>query len=106
MRISVCSSDVCSSDLFLCCVFALKPRIVAQFSQCGSPWYTSAIKPLDWVRSRYRGPDGVVTPQNLFGTVLQPTKDFPRQGRVNRSDERRVGQEGVSTCRSLWSTNH
>src|SRR3546814_18211979 len=41
----------------------------------------------------------------------QPLDDFPALARVERvqpgqflsSDERRVGKEGVSTCRSRWS---
>src|SRR3546814_15577591 len=34
------------------------------------------------------------------GDVTQPLKP------VGRSDERSVGQAGVSTCRSRWSTDH
>src|SRR3546814_15334453 len=30
----------------------------------------------------------------------------PLHLKVNRSEERRVGKECVSTCRSRWSTNH
>src|SRR3546814_13875874 len=30
----------------------------------------------------------------------------PDSGGIIRSEERRVGKEGVSTCRSRWSTNH
>src|SRR3546814_16278077 len=34
-------------------------------------------------------------------TVTKATNDF-----LMRSEERRVGKEGVSTCRSRWSTEH
>src|SRR3546814_20357621 len=40
-----------------------------------------------------------------LGTPLAPSKlDFG--GALNRSEERRVGKEYVSTCRSRWSPYH
>src|SRR3546814_956773 len=89
MRISDWSSDVCSSDLPLKVntagvippIFAssilMFPQQIASFVQ--TPWMqriSEALHPGDW---RY----------NLI-----------------RSEERRVGKESVSTCRSRWSPYH
>src|SRR3546814_20917812 len=50
-----------------------------------------------------------------FGDVRVPATNLigPENGgfigimrNFNRSEERRVGQEGVSTCRSRWSPHH
>src|SRR3546814_3897903 len=76
MRISDWSSDVCSSDLLL--PFAAHAR------QTGS-LYLSA----------YGAKAG-------FGVA-----GFDDQARIRyRSEERRVGKECVSTCRSRWSPCH
>src|SRR3546814_12672801 len=50
----------------------------------------------------------------LFGTNWSPQTAIRADqdgssgafGAVPRSEERRVGKEGVSTCRSRWSANH
>src|SRR3546814_21163771 len=73
MRISDCSSDVCSSDL-------LKPRD------------SRAITPK-------RAPS-LFSPKITGKGALRP---FMRR---KRSEERRVGKECVSTCRSRWSLYH
>src|SRR3546814_20568459 len=50
------------------------------------------------------GPDG-----DLLGTssdvVLPPQADY-RSDRSISANERRVGKEGVSTCRSWWAPSH
>src|SRR3546814_5425930 len=82
MRISDWSSDVCSSDLGH--VVAYKSVRVSDF--CG--------RSLNTVSSTH--------------FLVDP----PDEGAVrlktwwNRSEERRVGQECVSTCRSRWSPYH
>src|SRR3546814_16802156 len=103
MRISDWSSDVCSSDLCVC----WRPM-----SDCGCP----ASAPRVRLRSAY-------------AAGARPTKTFPRRcdlgasgkgdvavndegaagdafpgTRFLRSEERRVGEECVSTCRSRWET--
>src|SRR3546814_13098534 len=80
MRISDWSSDVCSSDLSGEAVSSSKaPRALAGVT-------------------RRRGRAGGATPPR------------PRRGSHRRpdarSDERRVGQECVSTCRSRWWPDH
>src|SRR3546814_3364264 len=85
MRISDGSSDVCSSDL--------GPRLL-------EPGYA----------------DGCAGPLAIGGSDLRvrggrggPNRGRPAEAhpsRSRRSEERRVGKEGVSTCRSRWSPYH
>src|SRR3546814_4362537 len=79
MRISDWSSDVCSSDLI--------------FSATGaaSRFYTQPLGPLAALR-----PVIVAGNSNYF---VEYPEDI-------RSEERRVGKECVSTCRSRWSPYH
>src|SRR3546814_18660209 len=81
MRISDWSSDVCSSDLF----------VAAQIG----------IKALPAIRR---------IGQRIIGETQQPIElergaDVGKL-RIERSEERRVGKECVSTCRSRWSPYH
>src|SRR3546814_1866317 len=87
MRISDWSSDVCSSDL-------------------GGRYLDVEVKPQAAARYGFTQADV----QRLIATVIggQPV-DQTIQGRERypvRSEERRVGKECVSTCRSRWSTYH
>src|SRR3546814_3429532 len=80
MRISDWSSDVCSSDL-----------------------HTSNL---------YGMPLGEKFAQRLVDTTFADTVFFTNSGAeavecaIKRSEERRVGKECVSTCRSRWSPYH
>src|SRR3546814_11833014 len=97
MRISDWSSDVCSSDLVVREIGAIKGK-AAVFRFFGNS--------LDIVGLALRAPvighgadfvvgnKRAVNPGNLF-----PTRHI-------RSEERRVGKECVSTCRSRWSPYH
>src|SRR3546814_3892515 len=87
MRISDWSSDVCSSDL-------------ARWAEDG--WFeleTVAAEPFDDFTQRFLAAarsgshDVILVSHILFGSV-------------RRSEERRVGKECVSTCRSRWSPYH
>src|SRR3546814_10550273 len=91
MRISDWSSDVCSSDLLhgvgISVVNALSDRLDVE----------------------------VVIDQQLYTQSYSrgtPTTRLVKQGHVHnrrgtkRSEERRVGKESVSTCRSGWSPYH
>src|SRR3546814_18965780 len=84
MRISDWSSDVCSSDL-----------VKGSLKRAG-----------DGVTVHFDVTDGKATvPANFKGI----TPDLFREGSgvvAERSDERRVGKECVSTCRSRWSPYH
>src|SRR3546814_3922119 len=90
MRISDWSSDVCSSDL---------PEMLCRYQKDMSCACATAVKAIAAVaakrirlfimasRNGHRGPNPLVC---VF----------------YRSEERRVGKECVSTCRSRWSPYH
>src|SRR3546814_14205360 len=77
MRISDWSSDVCSSDLASPLPAAADPLAVGRSTQY-----------LYWRAS----------------TIFGGTNEIQRS--IIRSEERRVGKECVSTCRSRWSPYH
>src|SRR3546814_2794036 len=85
VRISDWSSDVCSSDLL--CSGACRPN-KAGMQRC--------ILPMLLHLSLLAFP----------GCFLDRSELFRAAGRQNRSAERRVGKECVSTCRSRWSPYH
>src|SRR3546814_18819406 len=102
MRISDWSSDVCSSDLRRA---AFVPSLDRQ------------RRPVNGVQRLYpRGAPpkpqpapakvlmGFIAKQRMIPLVLA-LPDQPRQI-ILRSEERRVGKECVSTCRSRWSPYH
>src|SRR3546814_21136717 len=103
MRISDWSSDVCSSDL-------IKLVVGAQAGEVGQT-----------VRHAKKSRDGRYVPNLVIAETVLAQHDAVSllhrlrllrnlHGKVEhgslRSEERRVGQEGVSTCRSRWSPNH
>src|SRR3546814_2685641 len=93
LRISDWSSDVCSSDL---CEKAQSSCDLMEFAQ-GAPWPKSGVSH----QQEYR-----------HDTSENPARDGRRRrpagpvGQIRRSEERRVGKECVSTCRSRWSPYH
>src|SRR3546814_15114933 len=102
MRISDWSSDVCSSDLL---------------EWKGLGWVGTDLNRL-WVRSEGERVDGTnesADVEVLYGRSFAPWRDVvagvrqdfdPGSSQTFRSDERRVGKECVSTCRSRWSPFH
>src|SRR3546814_17117951 len=99
MRISDWSSDVCSSDL-----------------RC-DPAASTELKKTTSVEFRHIGHEGQLLLKqwaqvsNLYLSLTQYAcqvlTDAGYAGRTQkRSEERRVGKECVSTCRSRWSTYH
>src|SRR3546814_12190424 len=105
MRISDWSSDVCSSDLVTTPngvrntdAFTLQVAQNAQLNFDLAEAETAAEEPgEDITAGGDTGGTIVVTASNLQSL---------EGGEVGRSEERRVGQEGVSTCRSRWSPYH
>src|SRR3546814_4900505 len=87
MRISDWSSDVCSSDL----QHLFHPPVILD------AW------PSDDRRSRI-----IFITRNVGADALKAMLDaWAKPGvSVQRSEERRVGKECVSTCRSRWSPYH
>src|SRR3546814_12022190 len=88
MRISDWSSDVCSSDLI----------VEARLPEARHP-----PRPVGKRRER-GGPSAVMRLPPLLAVDHQP--GLPQDGELLRSEERRVGKECVSTCRSRWSPYH
>src|SRR3546814_2512256 len=81
MRISDWSSDVCSSDL-------VAPSLLCRLTR--QPGRAAAPR-MRRLKTRWK----------------VPTRSSAGQGaRRQRSEERRVGKECVSTCRSRWSPYH
>src|SRR3546814_18783804 len=89
MRISDWSSDVCSSDLRIeltsLNVQADIAEAKAKLSMSGAGLLPSATPASSETATRLA---------NRYNKVI---------GQVNRSEERRVGKECVSTCRYRWS---
>src|SRR3546814_15256268 len=99
MRISDWSSDVCSSDLHLPAVirevFGLSTSDARRMiAQGGVKLNGAPTADLDLPRA------------SLDDAVLQVGKRQFVRLRAVRSEERRVGKECVSTCRSRWSPYH
>src|SRR3546814_2861426 len=87
MRISDWSSDVCSSDL------------EAEVSQ--EHFRDSVIR-----RRARTGEQVKIEWKDVFYSVLTGRGDSLTEKVILRSEERRVGKECVSTCRSRWSAYH
>src|SRR3546814_16647843 len=101
MRISDWSSDVCSSDL---------PAVSVRKSLASSEHILSLIdgKPYKTLK-RHLAVNGL-TPDEYRERYGLP-KSYPLVAKSysearRRSEERRVGKECVSTCRSRWSPYH
>src|SRR3546814_21158496 len=113
MRISDWSSDVCSSDLFL-----LDVRIRSRHIGLGLVIIVIA----DEIFDRVVGKEAIELAIKLRGEDLVGRQDqrralqrldhlghregLARSGDAERSEERRVGQECVSTCSARWHAYH
>src|SRR3546814_14429423 len=96
MRISDWSSDVCSSDLEALATARSGSAPVARVADA-----FAALEPsLAWMPRPAGGPFASDNwPEGHANTLLVG----PRGLEDRRSEERRVGKECVSTCRSRWS---
>src|SRR3546814_6588216 len=90
MRISDWSSDVCSSDL----VF-MAALVMLWLASCA----VAAI-------ALYAFPGLILKPTLDHRLVMIAVGLCALLSLVQRSEERRVGKECVSTCRSRWSPDH
>src|SRR3546814_16290456 len=125
LRISDWSSDVCSSDLEVTIDgLALRGRIAEAYPQgiarvrFDPPAGRSAIRNgLDWLLASAAGQsmplvefhDGAelgIGPHERAPLDPAQARDVPRMLIHLRSDERRVGKEGVRTVRSRLSPDH
>src|SRR3546814_15199650 len=106
MRISDWSSDVCSSDLL---VAVAAPASLTEISTgkpqkygltlLASPSSTEPPPKNDAML------DALPTPFFASGSYSSEPSWVSQGVTETRSDERRVGKECVSTCRSRWSTS-
>src|SRR3546814_14347584 len=98
MRISDWSSDVCSSDLVF---LDLEDAVTPKEKISARAKVIDALKNLDWgdktrcVRINDLGTEW------CYEDIIHVTEQAHE-----RSEERRVGKECVSTCRSRWSPYH
>src|SRR3546814_18678404 len=103
MRIRDWSSDVCSSDL------EEEQRFNERWSYIKDHSLEDILKKLEQSKMQK---NELSSEDNLFFLELLGFLDsillfhLPHQYRPVRSEERRVGKECVSTCRSRWSTYH
>src|SRR3546814_1752198 len=96
MRISDWSSDVCSSDLFLKAGEYLSAFIDSTTRD--SLDVAMSKQNLEWFFNNALLKRGIC---NIHNRKLEEAYDD-----FTRSEERRVGKECVSTCRSRWSPSH
>src|SRR3546814_20761485 len=99
MRISDWSSDVCSSDLQ-----QTNGKNGRLFRRQTSPCHVLAIFGPALEKALQLFQCHAYT--TLTGAVAQLGERIVRNDEVRRSEERRVGKECVSTCRSRWSPYH
>src|SRR3546814_21000025 len=92
MRISDGSSDVCSSDLYSAWTNTLTTTIGASINTFGARTSLDAFKGLDYGGQRVLVYNSADTSAGRLATVSSPS----------RSEESRVGKEGVSPCISRW----
>src|SRR3546814_13954715 len=101
MRISDWSSDVCSSDLIEVRLHALMTQSLEGDEACYREFLqVTAIHLRAFLKRRLqRWPDEAED-------LVQESLLAIHNQRASRSEERRVGKECVSTCRSRWSPDH
>src|SRR3546814_14559953 len=97
MRISDWSSDVCSSDL------RRRRSLFTNELIAALEIVDRGLAPRSALTGSWAGAMG--NPQFLPSSYLKTAADGDGDSRA-RSEERRVGKECVSTCRSRWSPYH
>src|SRR3546814_8664812 len=100
MRISDWSSDVCSSDLSASSLYLKRAWYVAALS--------SEVDATQLFHRRILGMSVLIF-RNAQGEAVALQDRCPHRFAplsMGRSEERRVGKECVSTCRSRWSPYH
>src|SRR3546814_13993429 len=122
MRISDWSSDVCSSDLRVERGADMVGKTAEQGHRAGLSWIRKCLaRALTQLEAREKpcvtgrragreeatgaaAPPRYLSSDVIFELVLRQLEADEQL--ETRSEERRVGKEGVSTCRSRWSRYH
>src|SRR3546814_11814898 len=103
MRISDWSSDVCSSDLFE----DMPGQLNSFIATIDGEEVASAATPINSVETVAFSGDSLGEKEVGGNTSAVDLTGLPSgEKTVERSEERRVGKECVSTCRSRWSPYH
>src|SRR3546814_12568214 len=106
MRISDWSSDVCSSDLALADAVEVAETAFEDRLQATRVAATALRAGIELGKVR-TGPEALLEAVGLvLGAVEQAALAEDGHPRRDRSEERRVGQEWVSKCRSRWSPDN
>src|SRR3546814_12657541 len=98
MRISDWSSDVCSSDLGLAKRILEAGGAIASEYPSGAPGLPHHFPERNRIVAALSSAVLVIEAPRKSGAMIT--------ARLARSEERRVGKECVSTCRSRWSPYH
>src|SRR3546814_1340372 len=104
MRISDWSSDVCSSDLLEGVQARLQDYDLYMTENTPSDRLWEATAPVLNAIAQNKRVD--TTRRLLTECILHELRERERRVALARSEERRVGKECVSTCRSRWSPYH
>src|SRR3546814_12502375 len=102
MRISDWSSDVCSSDLALKRAAARLRRLHTPFTQQFGTSSIGLAKPILLPHRRSAVACRLISSCSLRKQERRPLPRHPRVVPSDRSEERRVGKECVSPCKSRW----
>src|SRR3546814_17614548 len=97
MRISDWSSDVCSSDLLRLDIHPTMVGPTLHAVTLAASHLNDSSRLATLISALIDSPN-IQLDQGHFNNLMH--------GAANRSEERRVGKECVSTCRSWWSPLH
>src|SRR3546814_21040457 len=97
MRISDWSSDVCSSDLHI-------RDVCRRFAHQGYMAVGVELYQRQGDAGQYSDMGALI--KDIVSRVPDEQVLADLDAAVKRSEERRVGKEGVSTCRSRWAPYH
>src|SRR3546814_14512120 len=101
MRISDWSSDVCSSDLTGAFFFLINgPEIMSKLAGESESNLRKAFEEAE------KNAPSIIFIDEIDSIAPKREKVSKKTKTVFRSEERRVGKECVSTCRSRWSPYH